>query len=202
MRDRESVETEVPVTNDLARFDLHEFHILPGGETALAVTLRVRDLPLTELGRPMEMSRVATGGVVELNNASDDFTEQEPVSSALVVALDTVHRTATVLQRFARPDGGLSRMRGNFQMLETGQAFVGWSEQGYHSEHAPDGTEAAASPGVLPTVNGAIVGVGLLACLGTGLGMLLRRRLARRSYRYSRLVSPAKGIPLDAERAD
>ncbi|PWY84739.1 hypothetical protein BO70DRAFT_395420 [Aspergillus heteromorphus CBS 117.55] len=455
LNDRYEVEAEVPVTNDLERFDLHEFNVLAGGQTALAVSLRVRDMPLTDLGRPEETSRVASGGVVEidlaagrtgqvlfdwdsrehiplhesdhvlpsspaeggggldyihvnaadkspdgdylmsarytstlylisgrdgrilwrlggkysdfamdftfskqhnarfvsvnathtvlsfLNNASDDFTNQEPTSAALVVLLDTVHRTATLLRRFPRPDGGLSRMRGNFQLLdEAGQGFVGWSEQGYHSEHAPDGTvvmearfasprfnsyrsykfpfrgdppqppalvarafdrrddestvsttvfhvswngatevahwrfyarahpaaapvllgnvtkrdfesrfaargvldwvsaeavdragrslgwsavtrtqrTAAARPsavapptpaatprpaGPLHTVNGAIVGAALLACLATIAGMLVFKRFVRRSYRYSRLASAHKDIiPLDTERAD
>ncbi|PYI10928.1 hypothetical protein BO78DRAFT_393478 [Aspergillus sclerotiicarbonarius CBS 121057] len=264
LNDRYEVEAEVPVTNDLERFDLHEFNILEGGHTALAATQRIRNMPLTELGRPTESSRVASGGFVEidlatgavlfdwdsrgriplhesdhvmpwsppeggggmdyihvnaadksangdylmsarytstiylisghdgqilwrlggkysdfamdftfskqhnaqfvsvnethtvlsfLNNAADDFTNQENVSSAMVVLLDTVHRTATVLQRYPRPDGGLSRMRGNFQLLDTGNRFVGWSEQGYHSEHAPDGTVVMEAKFVSPRFN-------------------------------------------------
>ncbi|PWY96095.1 hypothetical protein BO94DRAFT_562612 [Aspergillus sclerotioniger CBS 115572] len=264
LNDRYEVETEMLVTNDLEQFDLHEFNILPGGQTALAAALRIRDMSLTELGRPMESSRVASGGFVEidlatgnvlfdwdsreriplhesdhvmpwspaeggggldyihvnavdkntngdylmsarytstiylisgqdgrilwrlggkysdfvmdftfskqhnarfvsvnethtvlsfLNNAADDFTNQETVSSAMIVQLDTVHRTATVLQRITRPDGGLSRMRGNFQLLDTGNRFVGWSGQGYHSEHTPDGTVVMEARFVSPRFN-------------------------------------------------
>lgn len=38
-----------------------------------------------------------------------------------------------------RPDGGRSDKRGNMQMLPNGNVFVGWSENAYISEHAPDG---------------------------------------------------------------
>lgn len=48
--------------------------------------------------------------------------------------------TATVIKRYDRPDGGLSRLRGNVQLLKSGNVFVGWSEQGYQSEFTPDGT--------------------------------------------------------------
>lgn len=39
----------------------------------------------------------------------------------------------------SRPDGGRSTKRGNFQLLPNGNAFVGWSENSYISEHSPDG---------------------------------------------------------------
>lgn len=38
-----------------------------------------------------------------------------------------------------RPDDGRSTKRGNFQLLPNGNAFVGWSENSYISEHSPDG---------------------------------------------------------------
>lgn len=77
-----------------------------------------------------------------LDNASDEQSEDGEVSSALFVKLDTAVRpmTATVVRRYDRPDGGLTRLRGNVQTLPNGNVFVGWSEQGYHSEFAPDGT--------------------------------------------------------------
>lgn len=39
----------------------------------------------------------------------------------------------------SRPDGGRSDKRGNMQMLPNGNAFVGWSENSYISEHSLDG---------------------------------------------------------------
>ncbi|KAL1980944.1 hypothetical protein VTN96DRAFT_3284 [Rasamsonia emersonii] len=77
-----------------------------------------------------------------LNNASDEGSQREDVSAALFVALDTASRpmTASVIRRYERPDGGLTRLRGDVQLLSNGNIFVGWSQQGYHSEFTPNGT--------------------------------------------------------------
>ncbi|KAL2784853.1 ASST-domain-containing protein [Aspergillus keveii] len=76
-----------------------------------------------------------------LNNASDEGENEEGVSSALYVQLDTTASpmTARVVRRINRPDNGLTRLRGNVQALPNGNTFVGWSERGYQSEHAADG---------------------------------------------------------------
>lgn len=76
-----------------------------------------------------------------LNNASDERSEDEEVSSALYVRLDTSASpmVARVIKRFYRPDGGLTRLRGNVQTLPNGNTFVGWSEGGYQSESSADG---------------------------------------------------------------
>lgn len=76
-----------------------------------------------------------------LNNASDEGNQEENVSSALYVQMDmtTSPMTARVVNRYNRPDGGLTRLRGSVQTLPDGNVFVGWSEWGYHSEHTPDG---------------------------------------------------------------
>ncbi|KAB8233076.1 uncharacterized protein BDW43DRAFT_300541 [Aspergillus alliaceus] len=76
-----------------------------------------------------------------LNNASDEQSNDEDVSSALFVELDTTTspKTARVIRRHNRPDGGLTRLRGNAQLLPNNNAFVGWSERGYISEFSPEG---------------------------------------------------------------
>lgn len=74
-----------------------------------------------------------------LNNASDELEQAEDVSSALVVEIDVANQHARVLRRHDRPDGGLTRLRGSVQPLPNENIFVGWSEGGYMSEHAPDG---------------------------------------------------------------
>ncbi|KKK16333.1 hypothetical protein ARAM_007586, partial [Aspergillus rambellii] len=76
-----------------------------------------------------------------LNNASDEAEQEENVSSALFVQIDTTATpmTATLVKRIERPDGGLTRLRGNVQSLGNGNTFVGWSEWGYQSEHDADG---------------------------------------------------------------
>lgn len=74
-----------------------------------------------------------------MNNASDEAENEEEVSSALFIEIDTAAMTAKVIKRIERPDGGLTRLRGNTQALPNGNIFVGWSQWGYHSEHAPNG---------------------------------------------------------------
>jgi hypothetical protein len=79
-----------------------------------------------------------------LNNASDDENRQNATaltSSAMLIALETASdpMTARIIQQWDRPDGGLTDMRGNAQMLPNGGVFVGWSEQGYVSEFTADG---------------------------------------------------------------
>lgn len=74
-----------------------------------------------------------------LNNASDELEQEEDVSSALMVEVDVRSKSARVLRRYPRPDGGLTRLRGSVQPLPNENVFVGWSEGGYMSEHAADG---------------------------------------------------------------
>ncbi|KAJ5728676.1 uncharacterized protein N7483_003184 [Penicillium malachiteum] len=74
-----------------------------------------------------------------LNNASDERGNDENLSSVLFVELDTVAMNAHVLQRINRPDGDLTRLRGSAETLPNGNVFIGWSERGYQSEHAPNG---------------------------------------------------------------
>ncbi|KAJ6013938.1 hypothetical protein N7540_008529 [Penicillium herquei] len=74
-----------------------------------------------------------------LNNASDERGNDENLSSVLFVELDTVAMNAHVIQRINRPDGDLTRLRGSAETLPNGNIFIGWSERGYQSEHAPNG---------------------------------------------------------------
>lgn len=81
-----------------------------------------------------------------LDNASDEKTNTSTVSSALIVELDRepapgqAMKTARVLSRIDRPDGGLSRLRGNHQVLEASKNhFVCWSENAFLSEHSDEG---------------------------------------------------------------
>ncbi|PYI29137.1 hypothetical protein BP00DRAFT_427835 [Aspergillus indologenus CBS 114.80] len=74
-----------------------------------------------------------------LNNASDEAENEETVSAAMFVQVDTTTMTARLLDRYDRPDGDLTRLRGSVQRLPNGNVFVGWSERGYQSEHSPDG---------------------------------------------------------------
>jgi hypothetical protein len=79
-----------------------------------------------------------------LDNASDDLEDgyrTANTSSALYVALqtDVVPMTATVITKILRPDGKLSRLRGNVQELSDNKLFVCWSENGYLTEFTSSG---------------------------------------------------------------
>lgn len=76
-----------------------------------------------------------------LNNASDELEQGEDTSAALYVELNTTASpmTARLLNRYNRPDGSLTRLRGSVQTLPNGNVFVGWSERGFQSEHSSDG---------------------------------------------------------------
>lgn len=76
-----------------------------------------------------------------LNNASDEEFQEEDISSALIVEVDSGAdpMEARVLKRYNRPDGDLTRLRGNSQVLPNKNMFVCWSQGGYISEHAENG---------------------------------------------------------------
>ncbi|KAK3697799.1 hypothetical protein LTR37_017264 [Vermiconidia calcicola] len=62
-------------------------------------------------------------------------------SRGLLIALrtDTDPMTAELVQGFDHPREKYADRRGNFQMLDNGNVFMGWSERAEQSEHAPDG---------------------------------------------------------------
>ncbi|OQE18621.1 hypothetical protein PENSTE_c017G02158 [Penicillium steckii] len=73
------------------------------------------------------------------NNGAIDSDAREPTSSAMYVSLDLVARKATVLQRYLRPDKGVTDRRGNMQTLANGNVLICWSWDGYMSEYSHDG---------------------------------------------------------------
>lgn len=76
-----------------------------------------------------------------LDNAADVFNATADVSSAIVVALHHAGKPqrAEILRRYDRPDGQLSRLRGNMQILPSGNVVVGWSDNSYMTEFTEDG---------------------------------------------------------------
>ena len=81
-----------------------------------------------------------------LNNAKGQ--DPEPASAdnsqGLLISLDTKEMKATLKAVYEHPqgltDGLYNDRRGNMQVLEDGNAFLGWSERALQSEHAEDGT--------------------------------------------------------------
>lgn len=62
-------------------------------------------------------------------------------SSSYLVALETAidPMVARVVRRWNRPDGNLTRARGNVQLLPSGNLFTAWSGNAYITEHTFDG---------------------------------------------------------------
>lgn len=74
-----------------------------------------------------------------MNNAADDQEQTAAYSTGMFVALDTVTMTATLMRAFPRPDGKVSRLRGNVQVLPNTNVVVNWSENGYATEFTAEG---------------------------------------------------------------
>lgn len=74
-----------------------------------------------------------------LNNFAAPSGAGKNFSAAQIVSLNTSDMTATRLQEIRRPDGFTTAFRGNFQMLPNSNRFIGWSSNGFISEHTPDG---------------------------------------------------------------
>ncbi|KAJ6023729.1 hypothetical protein N7540_004526 [Penicillium herquei] len=73
------------------------------------------------------------------NNGAIDSDIREKTSSAMYVELDTTNMRARILNRYMRPDGGVTDRRGNMQTLDNGNVFMCWSWDGYMSEFSHDG---------------------------------------------------------------
>ncbi|KAL4880025.1 ASST-domain-containing protein [Aspergillus karnatakaensis] len=129
-----------------ARFASTLYYISKEGEIAWRLGGKLNDFDMDFKFSKQHHARFVKSNATHhlisfLNNASDELEAEEDVSSALYVQLDTTSSpmTARVVKRINRPDGALTRLRGNVQTLPNGNTFVGWSERGYHSEHDPEG---------------------------------------------------------------
>lgn len=77
-----------------------------------------------------------------LDNASGE-DGQEPsydYSRGLLISLNEEDMTASLVAHYDHPRGEYAPKRGNMQIMENGNVFMGWSERALHSEHSPDGT--------------------------------------------------------------
>ena len=70
-----------------------------------------------------------------------DIPGTSNTSSAIVVEINHDTKIAKVIHRVMRPDGQLTRLRGNYQRLHngTGNDFISWAGNGYITEHTPEG---------------------------------------------------------------
>ncbi|KAI9741198.1 MAG: hypothetical protein M1834_002911 [Cirrosporium novae-zelandiae] len=74
-----------------------------------------------------------------LNNAADLGTSIASYSSGMVIKVDTSTMKASLVHKWDRPDHELTRKRGNVQILNNLNTFIGWSANSYLSEYTPDG---------------------------------------------------------------
>jgi len=79
-----------------------------------------------------------------MDNAGDSEMKQNDTALAssakkFALYLDETPMRAALLQQWPRPDGQISRKRGNVETLPNGNVFVGWSQDAYMSEHTQDG---------------------------------------------------------------
>ncbi|KAK5163442.1 uncharacterized protein LTR77_010624 [Saxophila tyrrhenica] len=82
--------------------------------------------------------------VTVFNNARGTGKAEHPLgeaSTGLLLSLrtDTKPMTVDVAAKYERPGGKYTAARGSVQMLDNGNAFVGWAKHSLQSEHAPDG---------------------------------------------------------------
>ncbi len=66
--------------------------------------------------------------------------KEETESRAIRISLDTNGMAATLVSSETHPAPLLAGSQGSMQFLSNGDIFVGWGDQGYFSEFAPDGT--------------------------------------------------------------
>jgi outer membrane protein assembly factor BamB len=70
----------------------------------------------------------------------DNAGAKEKPSRALLLSLDTKAKQVNLTQAYVHPAAFLAETLGSVQLLPDGRVFVGWGDQPYFSEFAPDGT--------------------------------------------------------------
>jgi hypothetical protein len=68
------------------------------------------------------------------------FPSEEKQSRALVLSVDTEAMHVSLDHAYVHPAGFIAANQGSVQLLADGRVFVGWGNQPYFSEFAPDGT--------------------------------------------------------------
>jgi hypothetical protein len=79
----------------------------------------------------------ASGTVTFFDNGGSPRIHAQ--SRGVVLALDEQHMTAALVSSFVHPTPLLAASQGNFQPLPDGDWFVGWGQEPYFSEFAPNG---------------------------------------------------------------
>ncbi len=104
--------------------------------------LRVR--PLSSVNLPPSLKESISEethlAISLLDNAFDTTSPPTSSSSAgLVILLDVVSKTATVIERYPHPGGSLAAMFGSIDFLPNGDRFVGWGSLKEATQFRPSG---------------------------------------------------------------
>ena len=94
--------------------------------------------------RLVHPSRGAQGSAVELtlfNDNNGDAGGAGNPSAGMVLSLNTVGHTATLLSAYRHHPPLSARVLGSMQLLPNGNALVGWGSEPYFSEYTPSGQE-------------------------------------------------------------
>ena len=92
--------------------------------------------------RVQSQNRTHTIVSVMDNAISDNVPETtNAYSRGLLMALrtDKSPMTAELIAKYDHPRGDYAHGRGSFQLLPSGNAFLGWTQYSYHSEHKANG---------------------------------------------------------------
>ncbi|PPJ52088.1 hypothetical protein CBER1_10040 [Cercospora berteroae] len=99
--------------------------------------------PEMDFSRQHDARFISSGGTEEvisfLDNGGDDHGSTSAASSGLLVSVNTASMTASIINRWPRPSGEVTKQRGNFQVLPNVNVFAGWSDNAHISEHSPQG---------------------------------------------------------------
>ncbi|KEF54745.1 uncharacterized protein A1O9_09187 [Exophiala aquamarina CBS 119918] len=88
----------------------------------------------------------ATTAIISLfDNASNGFNQSSRYSTGMILKLDYITNSTTLLQEFVAPDQFISASQGNVQFLgpssewQTSNKFIGWGSNAYISEYTSEG---------------------------------------------------------------
>lgn len=76
------------------------------------------------------------------DNGSNNYNSSSDYSHGLIVEIDHLAMTATLINKWGAPDmkGGIrAGSQGSIQVLPNGNVHIGWGEKFFFSEHTPDG---------------------------------------------------------------
>ena len=68
------------------------------------------------------------------------FPAEEKRSRGLVLSVDTTAMHVSLRQAFVHPAGFIAATQGSMELLADGNVLVGWGNQGYFTQFAPDGS--------------------------------------------------------------